>query len=91
MSAGAGTIQGTQTGTSWAGAKIAAILLAVVIALTMFAMTRGSGVTGTKPASATFQESDQLSGGRHTPTTTANDAPAWKPVKVGSFVCNQCR
>ncbi len=91
MSASPGTIQGTQSGISWAGAKVAAILLAVVMAVTLFAMTRSTSATGTKPVATTFQVGDQLSGGKNLGGTTSDSLPARQPITIGSYVCHQCR
>ncbi len=64
MSTKAGTFQGTQTGVSWAAGRIAAILLIVVLAVALFAMTRGNTVDKT-PASTRPNVTRQLSGGRN--------------------------
>lgn len=89
MSAKAGTIQGTQTGVGWAGARIAAILLAVVLTVTMFAMTRGGSSGDTVPAGARFEETQ--SGGGYTAGVPAGTLPAREPIVIGSDVCHQCR
>ena len=91
MSASPGTIQGTQSGVSWAGAKVAAVLLAMVMAVTLFAMTRSTSTAGTKPVSATFQVGEQLSGGRNTVPAAVKSVPASEPIVIGSYVCHQCR
>ena len=89
MSAKAGTIQGTQTGVSWAGGRIAAILLIVVLALTLFAMTRGT--VAKTPASTRFQVTEQLSGGKNVTGVTSRTLPGGQPIMVGSYACHQCR
>jgi hypothetical protein len=90
MSAKAGTIQGTQSGVSWAGGRIAAILLTVVLAVTLFSMTRGGTVEKT-PASTRFEETQQLSGGRNVTGVTSSTLPARQPMMIGSYACHQCR
>ena len=90
MSAKAGTIQGTQTGVSWAGGRIAAILLIAVLALTLFAMTRGGAVEKT-PASTRFEVNEQLSGGRNLAGATSSTLPVRQPIMIGSYACHQCR
>ena len=90
MSAKGGTIQGTQTGVSWAGARIAAVLLTVVLAVTLFAMTRGASSTDTEPAS-TRLEVTQQSGARNDMGVPASTLPALQPIVIGSYTCHQCR
>ena len=91
MSAKAGTIQGTRTGVSWAGARIAAILLAVVLAVTLFAVTRGASSSDTAPASTKSEVTQQLDGGGSGPRVTSNTVPARQPIVIGSDICHQCR
>ena len=74
MSTKAGTIEGTQTGISWARGRIVAILLAVVVAVTLFAMARGNTVDKT-PASTRFTQTEQLSGGRNVAGPTSSTLP----------------
>ncbi|MGH2595873.1 MAG: hypothetical protein ACRDH7_07910 [Actinomycetota bacterium] len=90
MSTKAGTIQGTQTGISWAGGRIAAILLIAILAVTLFAMTRGGTVERT-PASTRFEVTQQLSGGRNVMGVTSRTLPGGQPVMIGSYACHQCR
>ena len=90
MSTKAGTIQGTQTGVSWAGGRIAAILLAMVLAVTLFATTRG-GTVERAPASTRFELTGQLSGGRNVTGATSSRLPGGQPVMIGSYACHQCR
>ena len=91
MSAKAGTIQGTRTEVSWAGARIAAILLAVVLAVTLFATTRGASSSDTVPASTKSEVTQHLDGGGLGPRVASKTAPAQQPVMIGDFVCHQCR
>ncbi len=88
MSTRAGTIQGTQVGVSWAGARVAAILLTIVLAVTLFAMTRGSSSADTVPAGAKFE---QLSRDGSVKVGTSDRLPARQPITIGDYVCHQCR
>ncbi len=90
MSVKAGTIQGTQTGVSWAGGGIAAILLIVILALTLFATTRG-GTVEKAPASSQFQVTEQLSGGRNVTGVSSSSLTSEQPIMIGSYACHQCR
>jgi hypothetical protein len=92
MSAKAGTFEQVRTGTSWTGGWIAAALLAVVIAVTMFAMSRASGPAEPVPTTARYEVTDQLSGG---PSRVVTDAPPAAPaqtgIRIGDTICHQCR
>jgi hypothetical protein len=93
MSAKAGTFEQVQTGTSWTGGWIAAALLAVVIAVTLFAMTRASGPAEPVSQTARFEVSDQLSGGPSRVGTNVIPAPpAQTGIQIGNdTICHQCR
>ena len=88
MSTSAGTIQGTKVGVSWAGARIAAILLTIVLAVTLFAMTRGSSSADTVPAGARYE---QLSRDGSVKIGTSDTLPVRQPITIGDNVCQQCR
>ncbi len=90
MSTKAGTIQGTQTGVSWAGGRIAAILLIAILAVTLFAMTRGGTVEKT-PASTRFEVTQQLSGGRNVTGATSRTLSGGQSILVRGYACHQCR
>ena len=90
MSTKAGTIQGTQTGVSWTAGWIAAILLTAVVAVTLFAMTLGSGSADLVPANARPEVTQQLGGGGPIPGMT-HVAPPAEPVMIGGYACHQCR
>jgi hypothetical protein len=92
MSAKAGTFEQVQTGTNWTGGWIAAALLAVVIAVTLFAMSRANGPA--EPVSPThrYEVTDQLSGGpSRVQTNTAPAAPVQTGIRIGDTICHQCR
>jgi len=92
MSAKAGTFEQVQTGTSWTGGWIAAALLAVVIAVTMFAMTRASGPAEPVSQTARYEVTEQMSGGpSQVGTYTTPGTPAEVGVRVGDTICHQCR
>ena len=91
MSAKAGTIQGTQTGVSWTGGWIAAVLLTLLLAVTLFAMTRGSGPADTAPAGARVGVTQQLGGGGPDPRVADTTLPAQQPIMIEDYVCHQCR
>ncbi len=92
MSAKAGTFQGTQSGVSWSGAWIAAILLSVIVAVTLLAVTSADGGAVEKaPASTRFEVTDQLTGGRNFLGDTSGTTPARQPIMIGSYACHQCR
>jgi hypothetical protein len=90
MSTKAGTIQGTQTGVSWMGGWIVAILLTAFVAVTLFAMTSGSGSADPVPANDRTEITQQLGGGGPIPGLTHSVRPA-QPVTIGDYVCHQCR
>jgi hypothetical protein len=85
MSTKAGTIQGAQTGTSWAGGRIAAFLLAVVLAVTLFAMNRSSGTSQPAPTTAKVETTVPAGFGHVAPATQPR-----MPIVNGS-ICHQCR
>jgi len=91
MSARAGTIQGAQAGVSWAGGWIAAVLLTVVLAVTLFAMTRGTNPTDAGPANARLEVTQQLGDDGHVAGVPARTNPARQPITIGSYACHQCR
>jgi hypothetical protein len=94
MSVNAQGISGTKTGFTWSGAWIAAILLAMLFAVSLFAVNNGGGqVIDRAPASAGSVLGDQLSGGPSTiPRGAAHDGGArWQPIVVNGTVCHQCR
>ena len=63
MSVYARHIQGTRTGYSWAGAWIATILLAVLLAVSLIAVEGGGGqVVDRVPVSPGFTVGDRLDG-----------------------------
>jgi hypothetical protein len=92
VSAKAGTIQGTRLGVSWPGAWIAALLLTVLLAVAMFAMTRTGGDVVRTPTTARFGVTEQLSGGPAHVVRQAPRAPAARPgIQIGDTICHQCR
>jgi hypothetical protein len=94
MSVNARTITGTKTGITWTGAWIATILLALLFAVSLFAMDdRGGQVVDRPPVSTGFVVGDQLSGGRGAvdPGANAGGGTQWRPIQVGGSVCHQCR
>ncbi|HEY7667372.1 MAG TPA: hypothetical protein VIE12_04535 [Actinomycetota bacterium] len=92
MSAKAGTFEQVQTGTNWTGGWIAAALLAVVIAVTMFAMSRSDGPAEPVSNTARYEVTDQLSGGPSRITTGgAPAAPTQTGIRIGDTICHQCR
>jgi hypothetical protein len=87
MSTKAGTIQGTPTGISF-GAWLAAILLATLIVVSLFAVATSSGTTKPAPTTAKVETTvpvgfshvapttgGQLSGGRNVTGPTSSTLP----------------
>ena len=87
MSTKAGTIQGTQTGVSRTGAWFAAILLATVIIVALFAMNKSGGTSQPAPTTAKVEATVPVGFG-HVPPTTGGTAR--QPIVVNGSVCHQC-
>jgi hypothetical protein len=92
MSAKAGTFEQTQSRTSWTGGWIAAALLAVVLAVTMYAMSRADGSVEPVSQTARYEVTDQLSGG---PSQVGNGQATQTRfshgIQIGDTFCHQCR
>ena len=86
MSTKAGTIQGTQTGAS-IGAWIAAILLATVIVVSLFAVATSRGTSQPAPTTAKVENTVPV-GFSHVAPTTAGQP--WQPIVVNGSICHQC-
>jgi hypothetical protein len=77
MSVDARSINGGTTGFTWNGAWIAAILLALIFAVSLFAMNGGGrhAIIDRVPSTDRFAD-----GGGHQ-----------LPIEIGRSVCDQCR
>ncbi len=72
--------------------RIAAILLTLLLAVTLFAMTRGSSPADTAPAGARVGVTQQLGGGGPIPSVCpTRTLPAQQPIMIEDYVCHQCR
>ncbi len=91
MSAKAGTFEQVQTGISWTGGWIAAALLAVVLAVTLYAMSRSDGPAEPVSQTARYEVTDQLSGGPSRIATGEPAAPTRTGIRIGDTICHQCR
>lgn len=105
MSARAGTIQGTQDGVS-TGAWITAILLATMIAVTLFAMNTSSRTSDSAPTTARLESTVPVGFSHVAPGTTTGSestvpvgfshvAPTtvgepYQPIVVNGTACHQC-
>lgn len=105
MSAKAGTIQGTRTSIS-TGAWITAILLATMVALALFVMTRSSGTSDSAPTTAKLESTVPVGFSHVAPGTTTGSestvpvgfshvAPTtvgepYQPIVVNGTACHQC-
>ena len=86
MSTKAGTMQATQTGVS-IGAWIAAILVATMIVVTLFALSTSNGASKPAPTTAKVETTVPV-GFSHVAPTTAGQPR--QPIVVKGWVCHQC-
>ena len=91
MSAKAGTLQAERP-VSWTGAWIGALMLAAILALSLFAVNRSSGTVEKAPAATRFEITTGGAGG---PSRLAHTAPVGATtisgVWIGDHFCRQCR
>jgi hypothetical protein len=93
MSAKAGTFEQARTGSNWTGAWIAAVLLTVLLAVALYAVSRSDGTVEPVSQTARYEVTEQLSGGptRVVETGGAPAAPAQPGIRIGDTICHQCR